>query len=54
MTANPREVLGDNIDGNQAPSHNLQPNDVYTPSEPMATSALSVPTAKFELVDDEE
>lgn len=54
MTANPREVLGDNIDGHQAPSYNLQPNDVYTPSEPMATSALSVPTAKFELVDDEE
>ena len=54
MTANPREVLGDNIDGNQAPSYNLQPNEVYTPSEPMATSALSVPTAKFELVDDEE
>ena len=54
MTANPREVLGDMIDGNQAPSHNLQPNDVYTPSEPMVTSALSQPTAKFELVDDEE
>ena len=54
MTANPREVLGDMIDGNQAPSHNLQPNDVYTPSEPMVSSALSQPTAKFELVDDEE
>ena len=54
MTANPREVLGDMIDGNQAPSHNLQPNDVYTPSKPMVSSALSQPTAKFELVDDEE
>ena len=54
MTANPREVMGDMIDGNQAPSHNLQPNDVYTPSFPTAVSALSQPTAKFELVDDEE
>jgi hypothetical protein len=54
MTANPREVLGDNIDGNQAPSHNLQPNDVYTPSMPTASSALARPTAQFELVDDEE
>ena len=56
MTANPRReaLLGDQIDGNQAPSHNLQPNDVYTPSEPMATSALAQPTAKFELVEDEE
>ena len=54
MTANPREVLGDMIDGNQAPSHNLQPNDVYTPSVPTASSALARPTAQFELVDDEE
>lgn len=56
MTANPRReaLLGDQIDGNQVPSHNLQPNDVYTPSEPMATSALAQPTAKFELVEDEE
>ncbi len=54
MTANPREVLGDNLDSNQAPSHSLQPNDVYTPSEPTASSALARPTAQFELVDDEE
>ena len=54
MTANPREVLGDMIDGKQAPSHNLQPNDVYTPSMPTASSALARPTAQFELVDDEE
>ena len=54
MTANPREVLGDRIDGNQAPSHDLQPNDVYTPSKPTVSSALSQPTAKFELVDDED
>ncbi len=54
ITANPREVLGDNLDSNQAPSHSLQPNDVYTPSEPTASSALARPTAQFELVDDEE
>ena len=54
MTANPREVLGDMIDGNQAPSHNLKPNDVYTPSQPVASNALAQPAAKFELVEDEE
>ena len=52
MTANPREVLGDQIDGNQAPSHNLRPNEVYTPSTPSYSSAISRPSAKLETVND--
>ena len=44
MTANPREVLGDQIDGNMAPSYNLNPNDVYTPSTPTYFSASSRPS----------
>ena len=51
MTANPREILGDAIDGNQAPSYNLQPNEVYTPSEPAYNSAFSRPTGKLEIVE---
>ena len=52
MTANPREVLGDQIDGSQTPSHNLKPNEVYTPSTPSYSSALSRPSAKLETVND--
>ena len=52
MTANPRLVLGDAIDGNQAPSYNLKPSDVYTPSVPMYYSAFSQPTGKLEVVND--
>ncbi len=52
MTANPRLVLGDAIDGNQAPSYVLKPNDVYTPSIPTYYSAFSQPKGKLETVND--
>ena len=54
LTANPREVLGDMIDGNQAPSHNLQPSDVYTPSAPVASSVFARPKGELKIVGDEE
>ncbi len=52
LTANPREVLGDRIDGNQAQSPSLDPNDVYTPSTPTYFSAFAQPKAKLEIVND--
>jgi hypothetical protein len=52
LTANPREVLGDNIDGNQAQSPSLKPNEVYTPSTPSYSSAFSRPKDKLETVND--
>ena len=52
MTANPREVMGDNIDGSQSTSHNLNPNEVYTPSTPTYSSAYSKPQGALEVVND--
>ena len=52
MTANPREVLGDNIDGNQAHSQSLNPNEVYTPSTPTYSNAYSQPTGSLNVVND--
>ena len=52
LTANPREVLGDRIDGNQTQSPNLKPNEVYTPSTPTYSSAFSRPKDKLEIVND--
>ena len=54
MTANPREVLGDQLDEHQTPSHNLQPNDVYTPSEPTAYSVWSQPKGDVKVMGDDE
>jgi hypothetical protein len=55
MTANPREVMGDNLDGNMTTSPSFNPNDVYTPSEPTYTSAASLPSSSsLKLVEDEE
>ena len=52
MTANPREVLGDNIDGNQAHTPSMNPNEVYTPSTPTYSSAYSQPTGNLNIVND--
>jgi hypothetical protein len=52
MTANPREVLGDRIDGNQSQASGLKPNEVYTPSTPTYSSAYSQPKSKLETVND--
>ena len=52
LTANPREVLGDNIDGNQTQSPSLEPNEVYTPSTPTYYSGYSQPKYKLEIVND--
>ena len=52
LTANPREVLGDRIDGNQTQSPSLKPNEVYTPSTPTYSSAVSRPKDKLEPVND--
>ena len=54
MTANPRMVLGDQLDEHQAPSHNLQPNDVYTPSTPTAYSVWSQPKGDVKVIADDE
>ena len=55
MTANPREVLGDNLNGSMTTSPSLNPNDVYTPSAPIYTSAASLPnSSSVKLVEDEE
>lgn len=43
MTANPREVLGDHVDGYISTATPLQPNEVYTPSTPQASSVGSIP-----------
>ena len=52
MTANPREVLGDNIDGNQTIAPSINPNEVYTPSTPTYSSAYSQPTGSLSIVND--
>ena len=52
MTANPREVLGDNIDGSQALAPSINPNEVYTPSTPTYSSAYSQPTGSLSIVND--
>jgi hypothetical protein len=55
MTANPREVMGDQIDGSMTTSPSFNPNDVYTPSKPTYTSAGSLPNSgDVKLVEDEE
>jgi hypothetical protein len=55
MTANPREVMGDQIDGSMTTSPSFNPNDVYTPSTPTYTSAGSLPNSgDVKLVEDEE
>ena len=54
MTANPRVVLGDNIDGSMTTAPSLKPNEVYTPSTPSYTSAASLPKSEIKLVEDEE
>ena len=52
MTANPREVLGDNIDGNQTIAPSVDPTEVYTPSTPTYSSVYSQPKSKLETVND--
>lgn len=52
MTANPRVTMGDNIDGAMTPSGSLQPNEIYTPSEPTYSSAASRPSVKLEDIND--
>ena len=53
MTANPREVLGDNIDGNQTIAPSVNPNEEYTPSTPKTySSAYSQPTGSLSIVND--
>ena len=54
MTANPREVMGDQIDGSMTTSPSFNPNDVYTPSTPTYTSAISMPKGEVKVVEDEE
>ena len=55
MTANPRVVMGDNLDGSMTTSPSFNPNDVYTPSKPTYTSAGSLPNSgDVKLVEDEE
>lgn len=50
MSANPRKVLGDNLDGNVTMSPALEPNDIYTPSAPQVFGAGSIPGAKIEII----
>lgn len=52
MTANPREILGDNVDGNMMPAAPFDPNEVYTPSTPTYSSAASRPVVKLEDIND--
>ena len=52
MTANPREVLGDQLDGYQAQAPSMDPNEVYTPSTPSYSSAYSQPTGNLNIVND--
>ena len=52
MTANPREVLGDNVDGSQVQSPSVNPNEVYTPSTPIYFSAYSQPVGNLNIVND--
>ena len=55
MTANPREVMGDNLDGSMITSPSLNPSDVYTQSTPTYTSAASLPSSSdVKLVEEEE
>ena len=52
MTANPREILGDKVDGNQAVTGgDYDPSDFYTPTEPSYSSAASRPTGTITLID---
>ena len=52
MTANPREILGDEVDGNQAVTGgDYDPSDFYTPTEPSYSSAASRPTGTITLID---
>ena len=52
MTANPREVMGDNLDGSMTMAPSVEPNDIYTPSTPQVFSAGSIPSAKVEIVNE--
>lgn len=52
MTANPREVMGDNLDGRMTLAPSVEPNDIYTPSTPQTFGAGSIPSAKVEIVND--
>ncbi len=52
LTANPRIVLGDHLDGN-ATSGAFNPSDHYTPSTPTYSSAAGQPKDKIVLVTDE-
>ena len=52
MTANPRVILGDNVDGDQAQSPSVDPNEIYTPSAPSYSSAYSQPTGNLYIVND--
>jgi hypothetical protein len=55
MTANPREVMGDNLDGSMTTSPSVSPNEVYTQSTPTYTSAASLPSGSdVKLVEEEE
>ena len=51
LTANPREVLGDHIDGNVT-SGSFDPSEVYTPSTPALSSAAGRPNGDFKPVND--
>ena len=52
MTANPREVLGDAVDGNQTVTGgDYDPSDFYTPTVPTYSSAASRPTGTITLID---
>ena len=52
MTANPREILGDKVDGNQVVTGgDYDPSDFYTPTEPSYSSAASRPTGTITLID---
>ena len=52
MTANPREVLGDVVDGNQTVTGgDYDPSDFYTPTVPTYSSAASRPTGTITLID---
>ena len=55
MTANPREVMGDNLDGNMASVNGtFDPSQVYTPSEPVYYSAAGRPKGDVKLVEKED
>ena len=52
MTANPREILGDKVDGNQVVTGgDYDPSDFYTPTVPTYSSAASRPTGTITLID---